>query len=265
MTAQDSIGYLASLLVLAAFCTCHMVTLRILAIASNLAFVAYALLATIEPVLLLHAFLLPINLLRLRQILRPADSFLFSQPRRFCVKTLKRSIIALCALFAPLIAAQSGWPSTVTVVPPVERGKTVIASGNLSNGLEIPDLSWAWRSSMACFVQTQANKFAAKHVIFATQTKLSGIGELMVKVIPKDPSANLSLWVYASNDYRLPPDIQSVRSCEADFKWDRPFKGQTQDHTRYITMGTKSEGIVIGVSGPKEVTAADFSLEISVK
>ena len=182
-----------------------------------------------------------------------------------------RRIAIVSAMILPAIAlgvgagAQSGWPKHVTVVTPVERGKVVTVQGKLENGVEITDLSWAWRSSMACFVQLQAWKFESKHVIFATQTKLSGIGELKVKVIPADVNANLSLWVYASNDYRLPPEIQSVRSCEADFKWDRPFKNQTQDHTRYITMGTKSEGIVIGVSAPKEVTAADFTLEISVK
>lgn len=179
--------------------------------------------------------------------------------------TIRRFSILLFVLAFPMISAQSSWPPHVAVVAPVERGKVVTVSGKLENGIAIPDLSWAWRSSVACFVQLQAHKFAAKHVIFATQTKLTGIGELTVRVIPTDPNANLSLWVYASNGYQLPPNLQSVRSCEADFKWDRPFKNQTQDHTRYITMGTKSEGIVIGVSGPAEMTAADFTLEISVK
>ena len=259
MNSYEPTGYLASLLVLATFYMHDMVRLRAVAILSNLAFIAYGALAEIIPVLLLHALLLPTNLYRLHQALNHPNLLEVS------MKTIRQSIILVLALAIPIISAQNSWPSHVTVVAPVERGKTVSAVGNLEKGIEISDLSWAWRGGMACFVQLQAAKFAAKHVIFATQTKLSGIGELMVKVIPKDPSANLSLWVYASNDYRLPPDIQSVRSCEADFKWDRPWKGQTQDHTRYITMGTKSEGIVIGVSGPKEMTAADFTLEISVK
>lgn len=188
------------------------------------------------------------------------------------MNTVRRSMLAFAApaltLGIQAIAqgsAQSPWPAHVTVVAPAERGKVVTVQGRLENGISLPDLSWAWRSSMACFVEIQAAKFAAKHAIFATQTKLSGIGELTVRVIPKDVNANLSLWVYASNDQRLPPAIQSVRSCEADYKWDRPFKNQTQDHTRFINMGTKSEGIVIGVSGVKETTAGDFTLEISVK
>lgn len=70
MSAQEPIGYLASLLVLATFCVRGMVALRLLAIASNLAFIAYAALAGIHPVLLLHALLLPVNVVRLLQALR---------------------------------------------------------------------------------------------------------------------------------------------------------------------------------------------------
>ena len=70
MNAYEPIGYLASLLVLAAFSVRGMVALRLLAIASNLAFIAYAALAGIHPVLLLHGLLLPVNLLRLLQALR---------------------------------------------------------------------------------------------------------------------------------------------------------------------------------------------------
>jgi hypothetical protein len=186
------------------------------------------------------------------------------------MNAVRRSMLAF-AVAAPALVlgiqatGQGSWPAHVMVVAPAERGKVVTVQGKIENGIAMPDLSWAWRSSMACFVEIQAHKFAAKHAIFATQTKLSGIGELTVRVIPKDVNANLSLWAYASNDQRLPPQIQSARSCEADFKWDRPFKGQTQDHTRFIKMGTKSEGIVIGVSGVKETTAGDFTLEIGVR
>lgn len=69
-TGVDLLGYLASALVLATFCTRDMVPLRVLALASNLAFMAYAALAGIHPVLLLHALLLPVNLCRLLQARR---------------------------------------------------------------------------------------------------------------------------------------------------------------------------------------------------
>lgn len=70
MSAYEPIGYLASLLVLATFCMRGMVALRSMAIASNLAFISYAWLADIDPVLLLHLLLLPTNIYRLVQEMR---------------------------------------------------------------------------------------------------------------------------------------------------------------------------------------------------
>ena len=67
MNTPELIGYLASLLVLMTFCMSGMVALRALAIASNVAFIAYAALVGISPVLLLHALLLPMNIYRLLQ------------------------------------------------------------------------------------------------------------------------------------------------------------------------------------------------------
>lgn len=67
MDAPELIGYLASLLVLVTFCMSGMVALRAVAIASNVAFIGYAALAGISPVLVLHALLLPMNVYRLLQ------------------------------------------------------------------------------------------------------------------------------------------------------------------------------------------------------
>jgi hypothetical protein len=72
MNAYEPIGYLASLLVLATFCMRDMVSLRVVAIASNVAFIAYGALAGISPVLLLHVVLLPVNMLRLAESVRSA-------------------------------------------------------------------------------------------------------------------------------------------------------------------------------------------------
>lgn len=66
----DAVGYLAAALVLLTFCMRSMAGLRAVAIASNLAFIAYGALAHLQPVLLLHLMLLPMNVLRLRQALR---------------------------------------------------------------------------------------------------------------------------------------------------------------------------------------------------
>jgi CRP/FNR family cyclic AMP-dependent transcriptional regulator len=74
MNIIDPIGYIAATLVLATFCMRSMRTLRWVAITSNLAFMAYAFLADLGPVFVLHALLLPINVARLLQLGGAANS-----------------------------------------------------------------------------------------------------------------------------------------------------------------------------------------------
>lgn len=57
-------GYAAAVLVFVTFCMKTLVPLRIMAIASNVVFIVYAMGAGLLPVLLLHAALLPLNILR---------------------------------------------------------------------------------------------------------------------------------------------------------------------------------------------------------
>jgi hypothetical protein len=66
---RDAIGYLASLFVLGSFGCQAMMPLRVLALMSNAAFIAYAARNQLGPVLMLHALLLPINAVRLWQLL----------------------------------------------------------------------------------------------------------------------------------------------------------------------------------------------------
>lgn len=68
MEIAEALGYLASGLVFLAFCMKTMIPLRIVAIASNLAFICYGLIADLLPIVLLHSVLLPLNTLRLFQM-----------------------------------------------------------------------------------------------------------------------------------------------------------------------------------------------------
>jgi hypothetical protein len=81
MAYGDIIGYLASALVFATFYVRTMMPLRILAIASNLAFIAYAASEGLIPVLVLHSALLPVNLARLYEI-KKLFAFTRSAPAR---------------------------------------------------------------------------------------------------------------------------------------------------------------------------------------
>lgn len=66
--ASSYIGYLASALVLCTFLTRTMMPLRMVALGSNVAFIAYGALLHLNPVLVLHIVLLPVNAWRLREI-----------------------------------------------------------------------------------------------------------------------------------------------------------------------------------------------------
>ena len=78
----DITGYVASALVLLTFMTKDMRLLRTVAILSNIAFIAYGALGSLAPVLCLHLLLLPLNLHRLKELLRaePATSVSASYP-----------------------------------------------------------------------------------------------------------------------------------------------------------------------------------------
>ncbi len=63
-------GYLAAVLVFLTFYMKTMIPLRIVGICSNCAFIVYGYLGGLYPVLILHLVLLPLNTVRLREMLR---------------------------------------------------------------------------------------------------------------------------------------------------------------------------------------------------
>ena len=64
----EIVGYIASGLVFLTFCMQTMMPLRLVAIASNVAFIAYGAANDLAPILILHALLFPLNVLRTWQI-----------------------------------------------------------------------------------------------------------------------------------------------------------------------------------------------------
>lgn len=64
------LGYAASAAVLATFCMSTMIPLRVVALVSNVLFIAYGYADHLYPVLFLHVILLPVNTLRLVQFYR---------------------------------------------------------------------------------------------------------------------------------------------------------------------------------------------------
>jgi hypothetical protein len=68
MNAWNAVGFVAGGLVITAFCMKDILHLRIVAVASNVAFLAYGVALGLIPVWLLHLVLLPVNLVRLWQV-----------------------------------------------------------------------------------------------------------------------------------------------------------------------------------------------------
>jgi hypothetical protein len=64
MTNAEIVGWTAAALMVATFSCRDALWMRRLAVCTNLAFICYALLASLAPILALHSLLLPINLWR---------------------------------------------------------------------------------------------------------------------------------------------------------------------------------------------------------
>jgi hypothetical protein len=69
----ELIGYVASFLVFTTFYVKRILTLRLMAICSNIAFILYALGCGLQPIFILHSLLLPLNLYRIFEIKRTVN------------------------------------------------------------------------------------------------------------------------------------------------------------------------------------------------
>ncbi len=175
-------------------------------------------------------------------------------------------ILFLLLILSPFAMNAQDTP-TILKVEPI-KGKDVSYTANLKDGVFIDDLSWAWSSQNACFPATQQSKFTGKHVFF------TGIiphhSEITITVIPKNPTANFSVYAYQVGVDNMPlvPDLPSCISCEADHKWDRKHRGKTQDHTRtikYLTAITRPYRMIVGVTGADGLDEGEFTIVVSTK
>ncbi|HZL58818.1 MAG TPA: cyclic nucleotide-binding domain-containing protein [Stellaceae bacterium] len=107
------VGYVASALVLCTFLTRTMMPLRFVALGSNVAFITYAAMLHLYPVLILHIVLLPVNAWRLREIFQLVKSV--------------RETGDVAVIFKALV------PFAKQMTVP--RGEAVIRKGDLSDAL----------------------------------------------------------------------------------------------------------------------------------
>ncbi len=179
---------------------------------------------------------------------------------------MKKFLIVCAVLLMSNLTSFGQVPDNVQEIKATPN-KVTTYSDNLKNGFKMADLDWADNSSVACFPGTQNSKFRGNHRLHMFE--IPKYSEVTVKLIPKDKSANFSLYGYqvGTTNYSTPPNLSSCVSCEADHKWDYPKKGKTQDHTRSIWFNstTNSYNIFVGVTGPEGLTEGDYTIEIDLK
>ncbi|CEG56213.1 conserved protein of unknown function [Legionella fallonii LLAP-10] len=71
----DIVGYIAASLVFATFYVKRILTLRLIAASSNVAFIFYAVGSNLYPIFILHSLLLPLNLYRIFEIKKTESDF----------------------------------------------------------------------------------------------------------------------------------------------------------------------------------------------
>jgi hypothetical protein len=129
-TMTDLAGYLASTMVLLTFLTKDMRLLRVLGILSNVAFIAYAVLDSLTPVLVLHLLLLPINVFRLRSVLveeglPAAGSCLSAITMFFGARSHRLPPLALAEELPPRHRQRAGYAVGAAQAVPHDRGSDV--------------------------------------------------------------------------------------------------------------------------------------------
>jgi hypothetical protein len=70
ISSIEAFGYLGALLTLGTYSMKRMIPLRVIGVCANCVFIAYGLLTPVYPQLLLHGILLPLNVIRLREMLQ---------------------------------------------------------------------------------------------------------------------------------------------------------------------------------------------------
>ena len=109
----EVVGYIGALLTFATYSMKRMIPLRIIGILSNIFFAAYGFLAPVYPQLVLHIVLLPLNVLRLREMLQLIDK----------VKAASQGDLGM------------DWLIPFMVARPVKQGDVLFRKGDLSEAM----------------------------------------------------------------------------------------------------------------------------------
>jgi hypothetical protein len=172
-------------------------------------------------------------------------------------------VLVLTALVLPAPAHAVLSVTSVTIA----AGTPKTVSSKLDLGSTV-DLAWAARSSVACFPATKNDHFNGNHVLFAVDLPKSSV--LTVTATPGSASQDISLYGYtvsASDTTTLPPNVNSVVSCEASYgttSLSAPYNPGKEETIKLVAT-TAAYRVVIGVAGAQGQKTGNFSLKLSLE
>lgn len=160
-------------------------------------------------------------------------------------------------------AAAGAWPTGVT---PVESkdGQVVTVKGDLAAGKAIP-LTFAAKSSVACFPATEFDNFRGNHVFYGTTLPKDSV--MTITAIPDDPKTDVNLYAVqvGSTDFkRIPPNVPTAVACEASYDQKTDSNPGVTEKV-VLNATTNPYNVVIGVAGPKGVTSGGYTLKVELK
>ncbi|MFK8045573.1 MAG: hypothetical protein AB8B72_08760 [Crocinitomicaceae bacterium] len=135
-------------------------------------------------------------------------------------------------------------------------------TGNLSNGEILSDLSWAWNSSMACFVEPGKSWYEGNHVFY--QIDLPEKSTIEIYLTATNPADDIAVYAYSkgAGDRTIPPNVTSSVSCEASPSNSTAINGEKY---LYLNAVNNPYSIIIGVAGATGLTSGEYTLKIDIE
>ncbi|MFK8038304.1 MAG: hypothetical protein AB8B74_08450 [Crocinitomicaceae bacterium] len=136
-------------------------------------------------------------------------------------------------------------------------------SGSIDNGKVLDDLSWAWSSNMACFVETVKDQYKGNHVFYKIEIPTNST--IDIYMTPTNPGDEMALYGYskAAGDETIPPGISSSVSCEASPSNSNGAK--TGEQHVYFNAINNPYAVIFGIAGADGLTEGGFEIRIDVE
>ncbi|MEC7983697.1 MAG: hypothetical protein VX278_00955 [Myxococcota bacterium] len=133
--------------------------------------------------------------------------------------------------------------------------------GDLSEGEILSDLDWAQRGSVACWPGNEHINFMGHHVFYSVTQDPHTLLTATVNPEQSDLDVNVYILQQALGSNQVPPNVDSVVTCEAGFPQATDSNPGEEDSAS-VTAIDNGYFNIIGVAGPKDVVAGGFTLSI---